>query len=101
MENPEKALKEKNSSLSVILIVINIVLAYIYTNIGHYSEDESIVNMIGLVGIFTLLLGAYALSYRDKTNRLLNWLFGLALLVFLGSVLLWAYAMALGKAYQH
>ncbi len=100
MDQPEVN-QQKNSRLSLALIVLNTLLVLCLGVTGHFSEDESALNLL-LAGITaTLLLGIFAVSYKGKAYRFSKWLFGIMLLITLGyGALLW-YAFQLGKAFQH
>lgn len=91
-------LKEKNSNLSVLLIIVNLILVLIFFNLTPSSEDEGIMGMY-LAGLaFVVLQGIYAFGYGYRAAK---WFFGISLvilLIFTG--LLW-YVAQLGKAFQH
>lgn len=93
--------KQKNSNLSILLIIVNIILLLVFAKIGTLSEDQEIISYILLVIGGTILLGGYAFSYHGKGYRIAKWLFGIALLVSIALfVLLW-YVAGLAKAFQH
>lgn len=101
MDNPQEIAKQRNSNLSILLIIVNLILIIIYFNIGYATEDQSMVNLLCLGGGLTVLLGGYAFSYHGKGYRVGKWLFAIALLATLGLLgLLW-YAAALGKGFSH
>lgn len=94
-------LKEKNSNLSILLIIVNIILVLIFFSMVPGTEDEEIAGMFFGGIAFVVLVGLYAFSYNGKDYRVAKWVFGISLiilLIFLG--LLW-YATQLGKAFQH
>lgn len=97
----QEELKEKNSNLSILLIIVNIILVLIFFSLIPGSEDEEIAGMFFAGVAFVVLVGLYAFSYHGKGYRLAKWIFGISLiilLIFMG--LLW-YAAQLGKAFQH
>ncbi|SOD11522.1 hypothetical protein [Pedobacter xixiisoli] len=94
----QEELKEKNSNLSVLLIVVNVILIMIFFNLTPSSGDESMMGIYFAGVAFVVLLGIYAFSYGYRAAK---WFFGISfmiLLIFTG--LLW-YAFQLGKAFQH
>lgn len=94
----QEELKEKNSSLSVLLIIVNVILVLIFFNVTPSSEDEGIMGMYFAGVAFVVLQGFYAFSYRYRAAK---WFFGISLLILLVFTgLLW-YAFQLGKAFQH
>lgn len=94
----QEELKEKNSSLSILLIIVNIILVLIFFNLIPSSEDEGIMRMYFAGIAFVVLQGLYAFSYRYRAAK---WFFGISLLILLVFTgLLW-YAFQLGKAFQH
>jgi len=94
----QEQLKEKNSNLSIVLIITNIILVMIFFNLTPTSEDESIAGMYFSGVAFVVMLGIYAFSYNSRPAK---WFFGITLLILLAfSGLLW-YAAQLGKAFQH
>lgn len=103
-DNTKELIKQKNSRISVVLIVVNTILVLILANAGagaDSSEDQTTRNQLLCLACLVVLLGGYAFSYHGKGYRLGKWLFVIALLtglVFFG--LLW-YATQLGKAFQH
>lgn len=99
MEKEE--LKQKNSSLSVMMIGVNLFLLLIFLNITPSSENEQIEAILFMSFALVVLVGLYAFSYHGKAYRAGKWIFGIALVIFLIFMgLLW-YAAQLGKAFQH
>ncbi|WP_316735701.1 hypothetical protein [Pedobacter aquatilis] len=103
MENlPAQSQKEKNSNLSIGLIMLNIILALILSSTVHEDDDpDGIMFIISLVVSATVLLGGYAFSYHGKGYRWAKIVFGILLvisIVVLG--LLW-YAWQLGKGFKN
>lgn len=94
----QEELKEKNSSLSILFIIVNVILVLIFFNLIPGSEDEGIMGMYFAGVAFVVLQGLYAFSYGYRAAK---WFFGISLLILLVfSGLLW-YAAQLGKAFQH
>ncbi|MNK22841.1 hypothetical protein D3C87_411220 [compost metagenome] len=97
----QEELQEKNSNLSILLIIVNVILVLIFFNVTPSSEDEQITAMFFGGLAFVVLLGFYAFSYHGKDYRVAKWIFGISLAILLVfSGLLW-YAFELGKAFQH
>lgn len=97
----QEELKQRNSSLSVVMIGVNLLLLLIFLNITPSSENEQFEAIIFISFEFVVLMGLYAFSYHGKAYRAGKWIFGIALLIFLIFMgLLW-YAAQLGKAFQH
>ncbi len=105
MDNTPETLKQRNSRISVTLIVVNFLLLFIFAHVGRggsdNSEGQAVENgIICFTGII-VLLGGYAFSYHGKAYRLGKWLFGIALLIGLVLLgLLW-YVAQLAHAFQH
>lgn len=97
----KEELKQKNSSLSVVMIGVNLFLLLIFFNITPNSENEEFEALILMCFAFVLLVGLYAFSYHGKAYRAGKWVFGIALLIFLIFLGLFWYAAQLGKAFQH
>ena len=98
-EKPHEIDKQKNSRLTVILILINLFLGMCFLIATVKDKQEE--NMVFLAIGFLAMLGGYAFTYNGKNYRLGKWIFGIAIfigLVFFG--LLW-YVTQLGKAYSH
>lgn len=100
-QNAAEINKQKNSNLSILLIIINVILLLVFAKIGSLSEDQEIVSYILLIIGGTILLGGYAFSYNGKGYRIAKWLFAIAVLVSIALfVLLW-YLAGLARAFQH
>lgn len=101
MNSPPEITKRKNSNLSILLIVLNMVIVYAYTHISYNSEDAEARNLLLYAISLAVLLGSYAFSYHGKAYRWGKWLFGLMIIITLVMMgLLW-YATQLGHAFQH
>ncbi|MCX3265170.1 hypothetical protein OQZ29_10455 [Pedobacter agri] len=102
MENKELQLnKQKNSNLSILLIVVNLILLLIFANIGDSLDDELSVNYCYLSFGTTVLLGFYAFSYHGKGYRIAKWLFAASLIISALLIGLLLYSAGLAKAFQH
>ncbi|PSK93375.1 hypothetical protein [Taibaiella chishuiensis] len=105
MDHTPETIKQKNSRISVSLIVVNVILLFIFAHVGaggaDNSESQAIENgIICFTGVI-VLLGGYAFSYHGKGYRIGKWLFGIALLIGLILLgLLW-YVAQLAHAFQH
>ena len=94
-------LKQKNSHVSIFLILINLLLVLIYTVIGFNSEINESENILWLLLSFTILISGYAFYYNGKKYRIGKWLFAISFII--GAIyfgLLW-YATQLGKGFNH
>jgi len=93
--------KQKNSNLSLLLILINALLLLVYLNSGYVSENQIMENILWLLVGFMILFAGYAFGYSGKQYRWAKWLFVLLLIgcILYGGMLL--YANALGKAFIH
>lgn len=93
--------KEKNSRLSIILIMVNIVLSIILANVSTSVDNGAELTFIVIVFSATILIGAYAFTYHGKGYRIAKWIFGVLFIISALLIgLLW-YATALGHAFQH
>lgn len=97
----KEQLKQKNSNLSILFIIVNSILVLIFFNVTPNSEDEQIMSLAFTGLAFVILIGFYAFSYHGKPYRAAKWIFGISLIILLVfSGLLW-YVFQLGKAFQH
>lgn len=100
LETAEKN-KRKNSSLSLGLIALNIILAVIFSITGTETDESNTVALLYLIFSATILLGLYSLTYHGKGYRWAKWLFGVLLIISLGFIgLLW-YAAGLAAAFKN
>lgn len=100
-DNLKNIQKEKNSGLSVILIMVNIVLSIILANVNSSIDNGAELTFIVMVFSATILIGGYAFTYHGKSYRIAKWIFGILFLISMLLIgLLW-YAAALGHAFQH
>lgn len=93
--------KQKNSILSIFLIIVNIILLLVFAKIGSLSEDQEIISYILLIIGGTVLLGGYAFSYHGKGYRIAKWLFAISVLISIALLVLLWYLAGLSKAFQH
>jgi len=99
--NPDGVLKQRNSNLSILLIVVNLILLLIFANIEDNGSSQQTLNYCYLSFGATVLLGFYAFSYHGKGYRNAKWLFAISLIIslILGG-LLW-YGAALAGAFKN
>lgn len=100
-ENTTEIIKRKNSNLSILFIVVNLVLLLIFANIEDNESYQASINFCYLSFGATVLLGCYAFSYHGKGYRLGKWLFAISLIVSLALFGLMWYGAGLAKAFQH
>ena len=103
MENlPSQIQKEKNSNLSIALILLNIFLALILsTTIGKDRDPDGVMFIIVLSISSTVLLGGYAFTYHGKGYRWAKIVFGILLVISIAVLgLLW-YVWQLGKGFKN
>lgn len=100
-QNTDEVLKQKNSNLSILFIIVNIILLLVFANIEDSKGDQATVNYCYLAGGATVLLGCYAFSYHGNGYRIAKWLFAISLIISLTlGGLIW-YSSALAGAFQH
>ena len=81
--------KLKNSYLSILLIFLNLILAYaLITTITDKGGDGEIVMFLEMVAATILLVGLFAFSYHGKGYNWAKWVFGLILAVGIGCIVL-------------
>ena len=98
---PENIIKNKQDNLSAALVIINICLALLYVICTPQREDDFFVGLLA-VGIAAVLLQLlFVFVRKGKAPLLSKWLLAIFVLatVLYGGLI--AYAMALGKAFQH
>lgn len=101
INNDLEAIKEWNSNISILLILINVFLLLIYKSTVLNSGNNEIENSLWLIGSCTILLGGYAFNYNGKNYRTAKWIFAIVFVictVYFG--LLW-YSAQLAKAFNH
>ena len=65
--NQQELLKQRNSDLSIILIVFILICIFICINIGNEKDERlSFENILYLSGCLNVLLVFYVLTYREK-----------------------------------
>lgn len=69
--NEQELHKQKNSNWSILLIIINVILVFIFLNVGYF-KDSSLLgeNIFWLSVSMNVLLGFYAFGYHGKKYRL-------------------------------
>lgn len=101
MTSENETIKQRNSAISVLFIIINVVLSCALFGLFNNDDPDGIGLYLVLSISFTILLGIYAFSYRGKAYRLGKWLFAISLIISICSLgLLW-YVIQLAKAFQH
>lgn len=100
--SPAQIQKEKNSNLSLGLIVLNILLTLILTStIPKEDDPDGIMFFVSLILSSTVLLGAYAFTYHGKSYRWAKIVFGILLVISMAVLgLLW-YFWQLGKGFRN
>lgn len=93
--------QERQSSISVQLIVGIIILVILFLNVTHNTEDEKLFQVPVISGIVTLLLGFYVFIYRGKGHVAGKVLFIISLIItaiLIGGLI---FIIGLGQAFQH
>ena len=81
--------KLKNSYLSIGLIFLNMVLAYVLiTTITDKGGDAEILMFLEMLAATILLIGIFAFGYHGKGYNWAKWIFGLILAVGIGCIVL-------------
>ena len=94
--------KEKNSYLSIILIGVNLLLAYVLSiTTKSLGEEHEIITLAFVIPTATILLGAFAFTYHGKSYRWAKWLFGICLIISIALLVLLFYVTGLSHAFQH
>lgn len=102
MDNRKSELQQqKNSELSLALIVVNVVLATVlYSSIAS-SDDAKILIIPVMIWVATVLIGIYMFTYSGKAQKLSKWVFGVLLVISLVLIGLTMYIIALGGAFKN
>ncbi len=102
MEKRTEIAQLKNSTLSIVLIVVNILLSLILsTTFTKNNELDQQMILFQIAASTTILLGAYALTYRGKAHRWAIWLFVIALIISVAYIALLWYATGLAAAFKN
>ena len=92
---------EKQSNISIMMIVGIVIMTVIFINSVNSTEIESIILFIMVCPIFTVLLGMYTFTYRGKAyilSRVTFYVFFILSLFCLAAIF---YLTELGKGYSH
>lgn len=95
-ENPNKAV-----GLSVILLIVNTVLATISFGGAFKYDPDNIATLFAFCISFTALLAVFALGYNQKKYRWVKWVFAICLVGTLILLGLGWYAVQLGKGFKN
>jgi len=93
--------QERQSSISVQLIVGIIILVILFLNVTHSTEDEKLFQVPVISGIVTILLGAYVFMYRGKGHIAGKVLFIISLIITGVLIAGLIFIIGLGQAFQH
>ena len=81
--------KLKNSYLSILLIFLNLILAYtLVTTVTDKGGDSEIFMFLEMLAATIVLVGVFAFGYHGKGYNWAKWVFGLILLVGVGCIIL-------------
>lgn len=102
MDNSGEIQKQKNSNLSIALIVLNAILMLVLSTTLQPS-DESYATLILLILPFsaTILLGGYIYTYRGKGYHWAKILFVVLLVISIIFMSIFWYAWQLGHAFKN
>ena len=102
MEKTTEIAQRKNSNLSIVLIVVNILLSLILsTTFTKNNELDQQMILFPIAVSATVLLSAYLLTYRGKGYRWAIWLFVIALIISVAYIALLWYATGLAAAFKN
>ena len=92
---------EKQNSISVLLILANILLGFIFLFCTPRHENDFFLGLLA-VGVFSLLLqSVFVFTYKGKAPVASKIILVAILIIVLLYALFIGYAFALGKAFQH
>lgn len=91
----------RQSGISMLLIIGILVMAAILISIGDSTENEQVYQLALLCPILTILLGIYTFTYRGKAFLLSRIVFFILLALSMFSLFSLWYLIELGKAYAH
>ncbi|MDR6969617.1 small-conductance mechanosensitive channel [Flavobacterium arsenatis] len=100
-QNTPEIIKQKNSNLSILLIVVNLILLLIFANVEDNGSNQESINYCYLSFVATVLLGFYAFSYHGKGYRIAKWLFAISLIISLLLFGLMWYGAGLAGAFKN
>lgn len=93
--------EKKNSQLSLLLILANVILALVLSTTGEQYGDSLIQGFIYFILAATILLGGFAFTYHGKNYGWAKIVFAISFVICLLLLgFLW-YATALGQAFQN
>jgi len=91
----------RQSGISMLLIIGILVMAAILISIGDSTENEQVYQLALLCPVLTILLGIYTFTYRGKAFLLSRIVFFILLALSMFSLFSLWYLIELGKAYAH
>lgn len=101
MENQQVINQKKNSQLSLVLILTNVILALLLSTTGEQYSDPLTQGFIYFILAATILLGGFVFTYHGKVYLWAKIVFAISFVICLVLFgLLW-YATALGHAFQN
>ncbi len=93
--------KYKNNSMSVVLIIANLIVVFIYLNCTHTTENQDFYNIIIFFMSLTLLLAGHVFTYRGIQYRLNRRIFYISLIITVLLVAFLLFMLGLGSGFQH
>lgn len=93
--------QQKQSAISIVLIVTIMALAVIFMNCTYSTENENILHTVLVAPVLTLLLGAYIITYRGREYRIAKIIFFILLAISALMIAGHFYLISLARAYAH
>ncbi|MCJ0741551.1 hypothetical protein [Pedobacter montanisoli] len=100
-EIEQQKLKRKNSDISILMIVVNLLLMVMFLTIGKLTEDQVYLNIVYISIGITCLVFLYAVSYHGKGYNRGKWFFAIALIISVILVVFMIYVFNLAQAFVH
>ncbi|WP_216846642.1 hypothetical protein [Mucilaginibacter sp. L196] len=99
MKNEEQAIDQ--SSISALLIMGNIFLAFIYLSCTYVDENHKLLNWLLLPLVSTVLMAGFVFTYRDKKYWLARIVFAVFIVLSIIGYLLYAITNGMAYGFSH
>ncbi|WP_410222037.1 hypothetical protein [Pedobacter sp.] len=100
-EIEQQRLKRKNSDISILMIVVNLLLLVMFLTIGKLTEDQVYLNIVYISIGMAFLAFLYAISYHGRGYNRGKWFFALVLIISVILVIFIIYGFNLAEAFAH
>lgn len=101
MKDTSTVMQQKQNSISLLLILLNIILGFVYVLCTPQHENDFFTGLFWAVLLAVILQALFVFTYKGNAPLVSKWLLGILLFIALCYGAFLIYASALGKAFQH